>query len=106
MVKIILILALVAWSFLGDPPNDIANSIWSHSNAPWEQVDGYFYANKDSDTITKQVKKVGSYADCKDWARKHAKALGDSDMQKVTYKCGIGMVKKPDGSEAYRLLIQ
>jgi len=105
MFKYIFLAAIVAWFLLSNPKNDIANFIWTNSSAPWEKVDGYYYPDKNTTIGMEKKEAVGDSDDCKDWAELNAKAHQDKEFNRGKYQCGVGQVKNPDGTLAYRLLL-
>lgn len=67
-----------------------------------EQVDAYFYPDRSDLTRSESFLDVGSVEACRDWAHSKAAQIGDPNMQRSTYECGLGPQRRDVGFTVYR----
>jgi hypothetical protein len=95
----------VLWILFGHPLNFIAGIFWPESNAPWENVDAYYYPNASNLSDWKSQMDIGSVQACRDWVEGSAAIMGDVDLRRGDYECGVGC-KTRDGLNICRLTIE
>lgn len=93
MPWIILVIGMLVWFVVGDPPRTVADWFWEYSPAPWERVDALYFPNRNTLTVYEMETDVGSIDNCRAWAKIVADIKGDPNFLRSSYECGIG---KPD----------
>jgi hypothetical protein len=67
------------------------------------RVDGTFYPKKSSLIVAQRKFDVGSVENCRVWARSMAARLGDPNMTRSDYECGIDFIEyKGAGARMYK----
>lgn len=71
-----------------------------------QQVDAYFYPDRTNLTESESYLDIGSVEACRDWAYFKAAQIGDPNMQRSTYECGLGPREHGAGFTVYRETVQ
>lgn len=88
-VYIVLGILLLLFVF-GDLKTKLANVFWSNAVAPWEDVNAFYYPDKNDLTVDVRSLGVGSLEACRDWVDEQASAQNDGAMIRGDYECGVG----------------
>ncbi len=97
---------VLLWLVFGNPGSSIAGWFWPETNAPWEQVNAFYYPDSGDLTQDKRQMDVGSVEACRDWVDEQARAVGDPDMLNGDYECGVGCKEMGEGMFMCRLTIE
>ena len=81
---------ILLWLLFGDPKNDIAGWIWPNAPAPWEEIDAYFYPNRNDLSVHNSFNGLASLEACRRWATEQARENGDLGYLRSDYECGVG----------------
>ena len=105
VIKWILGVVFVLWILFGHPLNFIAGIFWSERNAPWEEVDAFYYPDANNLSDWESQMDIGSIKACRDWVEDSAASMGDIGLQRGDYECGVGC-KNRDGFNVCRLTVE
>jgi hypothetical protein len=100
------IILVVLWFAFGSPKNDIAGMFWSDGPAPWEEVTGFYYPNRNDLTIHIQSGQYESLDGCRSWVYAQARQHDDPGIGRGDYECGVGYMKSWGGINVYRLTLR
>ncbi|HEV7121780.1 MAG TPA: hypothetical protein VGN56_03100 [Candidatus Paceibacterota bacterium] len=98
------LIALLAWFVFGNPSQSVANALWAHTPAPWEDVTGFYYPNKLDHAVSPKSQDSGTISQCREWAQVTIAASLDPDGQSSDYACGIGCSSMNDASTCRTLV--
>lgn len=73
---------------------------------PWEEVDAFYYPNKNDLTIHFESKGYDSIEDCRSWVKSYAYSVNDQYLTKGDYECGVGYLEDYHGINIYRLTLR
>lgn len=93
-MALFLLLIVGLWFAFGDPGGDVAGWFWPESAAPWEQVDAFYYPDRNDLSVHREFRDVGSVEACRAWVYSMAAANGDPDLVKGDYECGINPLER------------
>ena len=93
---------LIGWVVLGDPKNDVANWIWPNTPAPWEEVDGVFYPDRNDLSVYEKIDGFADLDACRVWAENKGRGIGDPNIAVGDYECGFGFIRDFSGLKVYR----
>lgn len=88
------------------PGQSVANAFWPSSPAPWEDVDAFFYPDRNDLSQHFEMRDLSSIQKCRDWAISMAAAQGDPYQERSDYECGVGRVGSFGSVGVYRLTIR
>lgn len=108
MNRWLLLPVLISNAFLAgcSPGQSVANALWPSSPAPWEDIDGFFYPDRNNLSSNLERRDLPSLEECRSWAASMAVAYGDPNQVQSDYECGIGRVGSFGGIGVYRLTIR
>ena len=101
-----IIIGLSAWFVLGSPLKTIANTLWHDTAAPWEKVDAFFYPNRSDLSVHIAKRDLRSVDECRNWVKSQAIAIGDLDMSRSDYECGVEKIQDFGDMAMYRLTLR
>jgi hypothetical protein len=101
----LVLIAWAAWIMLGEPKKNIANWFWEYEQAPWEEVDAFYYSNRNNLTIEMRRHNVGSVENCRAWVYQQAAAKGDPNLTRGDYECGVGYQRDLGSIKIYRITV-
>ena len=102
----LIVIVAALWFIFGDPKKNVANWFWEYDQAPWEEVDAFYYPNRDNLTIDMREYNVGSVENCRAWVYQQGAAKGDPHLTRGDYECGVGFVKYFGSLKVYRITIR
>jgi hypothetical protein len=86
-----------------DPKTQVAGWFWPSSAAPWEQVDAFYYPDRNNLLSDERHLNVGSVEACRAWVSSRAAARGDPSIALGDYECGVGYLRNSGDMRVYRL---
>ena len=104
----IVLLAIAGWFVFGDPPKTIANLFWNDNAAPWEQVDAFYYPDKEDPSVQRERFAFESVEECRRWVAVTASEHNDPSLEQGSFECGIGPTRTgPTGDlKTYRTTVR
>ena len=97
-----ILIAVAAWSILGNPEKDVANWLWPDSAAPWEEGDLAYWPRRNAKEQKLEARGLDSVEACRETAHQLAKKHGDPDIRRGDYVCQIGFLKRWAANRLYR----
>lgn len=102
-MRLLVLGAMVAWVFFGDPADTTANAMWPDSAAPWEEVRAFYYPDRNDLSRSSTVHGLTSLAECRGSVSAIAAENGDPNLVRGDYECGIGCDDTEAGFEVCRI---
>lgn len=86
---------LAVWLLSSDPLKQAAYAFWPNSPAPWEDIEGYYYPDRESQyhRFGRYTRREGfaSVEDCRRWAMSLAERLDREQQRSAAYSCAWGL---------------
>lgn len=105
-MKFFLILGIGLWFWLGEPKTNVADWVWEDGAAPWEEIDAFYYPNRNDLSQFEMQRGLKSVSSCRDWVRRAASIRGDTGLTRGDYECGVGRLDDFGGIRVYRLTVR
>ena len=97
ILSVIAFVLAVGWLVVGRPMNDPASLFWPTRPAPWENVDAFYYPDKQNLSVHRSANKVDGIAGCRSWVNAAAAANSDPRMSRGDYECAVGKLQSLGG---------
>jgi hypothetical protein len=105
-MQIIFLIAIILWFWMGDPQKNIADWIWTNEAAPWEEVDAFYYPNRNDLSDFELHIGLKTVEACRDWVRRTAATHGDAGIVRGDYECGVERLGDFGDMRVYRLTVK
>lgn len=106
MPAVIIVIGIIAWFIFGNPSRNVANAIWSDDAAPWEEVDAFYYPDRNNLAVFDTVSGLESVDDCRVAVSMMASNRDDPSILRGDYECAVGLQEGKYGFAVYRLTVR
>jgi hypothetical protein len=102
LMPVLILVAIILWFLVGDPPKTIANVFWPRDAAPWETVDAFYYPHRNDLSNYQMISGLKSVDDCRAMIQSIARTYNDGSRTTGAYECAIEIVDSIQGENVYR----
>ena len=99
----LVVMVLLVWLVLGEPLIHVANLLYAAAPAPWEDINLVYHPDKRSPSVNAITSDLGSFAECRSWARHMAAQQDDPRMERGSYQCRTASASLFGAQRSYRL---
>jgi len=102
----LIVIGLIAWFIIGDPPETIANWFWPETTAPWEKVDAFYYPDRANLYLDRREYDFSDLDQCRRWVFSEAARNNDPNIVRGDYECGVGKSGDFGSLRVYRITVR
>ncbi|WP_156474513.1 hypothetical protein [Gluconobacter albidus] len=103
---LIVIAAIGAWFYWGNPTLNVANQFWKNDAAPWEKVTAIYFPDNLKTYDHMVTEDLNNVAECRNVVKIQANLRNDPDFHRGSYICNVGKEREEGGISIYRLSVR